>query len=213
MSYNSPSGAHHLCNQISAPSHSNMVSPYSNAWHSHKTSVPLCMLESRPGPRSFWVPGDTIQCRWSKYSNWWSMECSNMALENKHPILCHSTPAWTLSGLTHEQSASSTSPFSTAWQRIILVADLQFNSRAQWQHRRGIQLSVQDCPTHSPHSCARYFPVVQEAAPAGGSSLEKQGNSKKLHWQKSFDEHSVLNLSKSSFLKFHELSNERNTFS
>ena len=63
------------------------------------------------------------------------------------------------------------------------------------------------------HSCARYFPVVQEAAPAGGSSLEKQGNSKKLHWQKSFDEHSVLNLSKSSFLKFRELSNERNAFS
>ena len=120
------------------------------------------------------------------------------------------------SGLILEQSASSPSPFSTnqpAWQQEIWLPsgsdrhsppDSGVHSLLSSSSMTGHSDSIMEQfshysegLSHSPQQPAistHMFEVLPSgsSSSSGGSSLEKQENSKKLHRQKSFDEHSVL---------------------
>ena len=211
-------GAHHMGSQLPAPSRSNAVSSYSNSWPLHSNSVPLCL---NPGPSHFsplYSADDASSKCWSMECPIMALDNQQPIPSQSSPPLqsVNGSHPSALSGLTLEQSASSPSPFSTnqpAWQQQIWLPSGSdrhsppdsgvyslLSSSSMTGHSDSIvgQFSRYSeglsHPPQQPAISTHMFEVLPSgsSSSSGGSSLEKQKNSKKLHWQKRFNEHSVL---------------------
>ena len=206
-------GAHCMGSQLPAQSCWNVVS-YSNPWPLHSNSAPL------PGPSHFSPlysadDGNSKCCSMERPIM--ALENQQPIPSQSSPPLqsVNGSHPSALSGLTLEQSASSPSPFSTnqpAWQQQIrlrsegdgrsppdsgvhsLLSSSSMTGHSDSiveqfsRYSEGLSHSPQQ-PAIPPHMC-EVLPSGSSSS-SGGSSLEKQENSKKLHRQKSFDKGSV----------------------
>ena len=210
-------GAHRIGSQLPVQSCSNVVS-YSNSRPLHSNSAPLSV---NPGPFHFsplYSADDASSNCWSMEHPIMALENQQPipSQSSPPPQSVNGYHLSALSELTLEQLASSPSPFSAnqpAWQQ-------QIRLRSEGDRRSPPDSGVYSLLSSSPmtgHSdsivgqFSHYSeglshlpqqppipPYMCEVLPSGssssssGSSLGKQENSKKLHRQKSFDEHSVL---------------------
>ena len=217
LSFMPSPGAHRMGSQLPAQSCWNVVS-YSNPWPLHSNSAPLCV---NPGPSHsspLYSADDGSSKCCSMERPIMALENQQPISSQSSPPLqsVNGSHLSALSGLTLEQSASSPSPFSTnqpAWQQQIR---LRSGSDRSSPPDSGVHslLSSSSMTGHSESIMGQFSrnseglshlpqqPAIStdmcEVLPSGssssssGSSLGKQENSKKLHRQKSFDEHSVL---------------------